>query len=68
MQKMENKISTAVKPSRLQVVPTLGDPNGAHVSIEVVSSSFEGMSSVKRHQIVYKAIWEELQVSLFPSF
>jgi BolA-like protein 1 len=37
------------------------DPNGSHVSIEVVSPEFEGKRPVQRQQLVYKAIWEELQ-------
>jgi stress-induced morphogen len=37
------------------------DPNGSHISIEVVSSKFEGKRPVQRQQLVYKAIWEELQ-------
>ncbi|KAB1205270.1 hypothetical protein CJ030_MR7G012094 [Morella rubra] len=35
--------------------------DGRHVSIDVVSSSFEGQSAVNRQRMVYKAIWEELQ-------
>jgi len=37
------------------------DPNGSHISIEVVSAKFEGKRPVQRQQLVYKAIWEELQ-------
>jgi stress-induced morphogen len=37
------------------------DPNGSHISIEVVSPKFEGKRPVQRQQLVYKAIWEELQ-------
>lgn len=37
------------------------DPNGSHISIEVVSDAFEGKRPVQRQQLVYKAIWEELQ-------
>jgi stress-induced morphogen len=37
------------------------DPNGSHISIEVVSSVFEGKRPVQRQQLVYKALWEELQ-------
>lgn len=37
------------------------DPNGSHISIEVVSDAFEGKRAVQRQQLVYKAIWEELQ-------
>jgi hypothetical protein len=32
-------------------------------SIEVVADFFEGKNSVQRQRAVYKAIWEELQVS-----
>lgn len=60
---MERKINDALTPTRLHIVPTVGDPNGAHVAIEVVSEQFQGMAAVKRHQAVYKAIWEELSVS-----
>lgn len=45
-------------------VATIGaydDPNGSHISIEVVSEKFEGKRAVQRQQLVYKAIWEELQ-------
>ncbi|XP_052731126.1 protein BOLA4, chloroplastic/mitochondrial isoform X1 [Vigna angularis] len=31
------------------------------VSIDVVSTAFEGQSAVNRQRMVYKAIWEELQ-------
>ncbi len=37
------------------------DPNGSHISVEVVSPLFEGKRAVQRQQMVYKAIWEELQ-------
>ena len=36
------------------------DPNGSHISIEVVSNVFAGKRPVQRQQLVYKAIWEEL--------
>lgn len=59
---IEGKITATLSPSRLVVVPKHGDPNGSHVTIEVVSEAFEGLSMMKRHQAVYKAIWEELSV------
>ena len=37
------------------------DPNGLHISIVVVSDKFEGKRAVQRQQMVYKAIWEEMQ-------
>ena len=62
MKTVHQKISDALNPTRLQVVPTYDDPNGSHVSITVVSDAFQGLNIVKRHQAVYKVIWEELQV------
>lgn len=50
----------AVNPTDLTVTPSYGDPNGSHVSIKVVSEMFEGLNVVKRHKLVYGAIWEEL--------
>lgn len=66
MESVKRKLSDALSPDRLNVVPTYGDPNGSHVSIEVVSKAFEGLNVVKRHQAVYKVIWEELQVRYTP--
>jgi stress-induced morphogen len=58
---VERKLTEALKPESLSVIPAYGDPNGSHVSINVVSDAFEGLNIVKRHKLVYKAIWEELQ-------
>jgi len=33
---------------------------GDHFRVEVMSSSFEGMSLIKQHQMVYAAVGEEL--------
>uniref|UniRef100_A0A7S0XJU0 BolA-like protein n=1 Tax=Erythrolobus madagascarensis TaxID=708628 RepID=A0A7S0XJU0_9RHOD len=58
---VEKKINAALDPVKLSVIPAYGDPNGSHVSISVVSSKFEGLMLMKRHQLVYKSIWEEMQ-------
>jgi stress-induced morphogen len=58
---VERKLTEALQPESLSVIPAYGDPNGSHVSISVVSDVFEGLNVVKRHKMVYKAIWEELQ-------
>jgi acid stress-induced BolA-like protein IbaG/YrbA len=42
----------ALETDKVSVTDTYGD--GRHVSIDVVSSVFDGMSSVKRQQRVYK--------------
>ncbi|KAL3945818.1 MAG: hypothetical protein SGBAC_000090 [Bacillariaceae sp.] len=55
------KIKDALDTSEVKVTGAYDDPNGSHISIEVVSSKFEGKRAVQRQQIVYKAIWEELQ-------
>ncbi|XP_050374288.1 LOW QUALITY PROTEIN: protein BOLA4, chloroplastic/mitochondrial [Argentina anserina] len=59
MQSMENKIKEQLNAESVIVKDANGD--GRHVSIDIVSSSFEGQSAVNRQRMVYKAIWEELQ-------
>lgn len=61
MATVEKKITAALEPASLVVTPAYGDPNGSHVSIHVVSKAFDGLNLVKRHRLVYKTIWEELQ-------
>eukprot|EP00890_Picochlorum_soloecismus_P005833 jgi/Picsp_1/6250/NSC_03604-R1_transcription regulator len=56
---MRRKIQEALETEDVQVTDVQGD--GRHVEIVVVSSQFEGKSSVNRQRMVYKAIWEELQ-------
>ncbi|KAL6191463.1 hypothetical protein ACLB2K_037853 [Fragaria x ananassa] len=59
MQSMEIKIKEELNAESVIVKDANGD--GRHVSIDVISSSFEGKSAVNRQRMVYKAIWEELQ-------
>ncbi|KAI3807914.1 hypothetical protein L1987_23851 [Smallanthus sonchifolius] len=59
MQSMESKIKEQLNAELVTVKDAYGD--GRHVSIDVVSSYFEGKSAVNRQRMVYKAIWEELQ-------
>ncbi|XP_011084639.1 protein BOLA4, chloroplastic/mitochondrial [Sesamum indicum] len=59
MESMEKKIKEHLSAETVVVKDAYGD--GRHVSIEVVSSAFEGQSAVNRQRMVYKAIWEELQ-------
>ncbi|KAA8491826.1 Protein BOLA4, chloroplastic/mitochondrial [Porphyridium purpureum] len=58
---VEKKIRASLEPVALEVTPTFGDPNGSHVTISVVSSKFDGLRMMPRHQMVYKAIFDELQ-------
>ncbi|KAK9271949.1 hypothetical protein L1049_002316 [Liquidambar formosana] len=59
MQSMEKKIKEDLNAELVTVKDAYGD--GRHVSIDVISSAFEGQSAVNRQRMVYKAIWEELQ-------
>ncbi|CAM8983035.1 unnamed protein product [Rhodiola kirilowii] len=59
MQSMEKKIKEELNAEHVSVKDAYGD--GRHVSIDVISTSFEGQSAVNRQRMVYKAIWEELQ-------
>ncbi|KAL4557282.1 hypothetical protein LXL04_035455 [Taraxacum kok-saghyz] len=59
MQSMQTKIKEELNAELVTVTDAYGD--GRHVSIDVVSSAFEGKSAVNRQRMVYKAIWEELQ-------
>lgn len=56
----QKKIQEALDAKDVKVTGAYDDPNGSHISIEVVSSKFEGKRAVQRQQLVYKAIWEEL--------
>ncbi|XP_062082897.1 uncharacterized protein LOC133789161 [Humulus lupulus] len=56
---MQIKIKEHLNAESVSVKDAYGD--GRHVSIDVVSSAFEGQSAVNRQRMVYKAIWEELQ-------
>ncbi|GAX12158.1 hypothetical protein FisN_1Hh083 [Fistulifera solaris] len=57
----QKKIQDALQADSVKVTGAYDDPNGSHISIEVVSSMFAGKRAVQRQQLVYKAIWEELQ-------
>ena len=57
----QDKIQQALEADSVEVTGAYDDPNGSHISIQVVSSKFEGKRAVQRQQMVYKAIWEELQ-------
>ncbi|KAG9139292.1 hypothetical protein Leryth_011301 [Lithospermum erythrorhizon] len=59
MLSMETKIREQLNAESVSVKDAYGD--GRHVSIDVISSSFEGQSAVNRQRMVYKAIWAELQ-------
>ncbi|XP_075509315.1 protein BOLA4, chloroplastic/mitochondrial [Primulina tabacum] len=59
IESMEKKIKEQLSADSVIVKDAYGD--GRHISIEVISTAFEGKSAVNRQRMVYKAIWEELQ-------
>lgn len=56
----KEKISTALETEDVSVKGAFDDPNGSHIAVEVYSNMFEGKRLVQRQQLVYKALWEEL--------
>ena len=52
---------SALETENCEVIGAYDDPNGSHISVTVVSEKFEGKRAMQRQQLVYKAIWEELQ-------
>jgi stress-induced morphogen len=51
---MIKKLEKEFSPVKLEVIPAYGDPNGSHVTISIVSKTFEGKRAVQRQQLVYK--------------
>ncbi|KAJ1462676.1 hypothetical protein M885DRAFT_505689 [Pelagophyceae sp. CCMP2097] len=49
-------IIDSLAPLELVVTTADDDPNGAHVSISVVSAAFESLPKVKRQQLVYRCL------------
>merc|ERR1740139_1585997 len=56
-----DKIIKGLETDDVIVKGAFDDPNGSHISIEVVSELFQGKRAMQRQQLVYKAIWEEMQ-------
>ena len=61
VQTCTDKIKAALETDDVKVTGAYDDPNGSHISIEVKSVLFEGKRPVQRQQMVYKALWDELQ-------
>jgi acid stress-induced BolA-like protein IbaG/YrbA len=55
------KISAALEPKEIEVKGAFDDPNGSHITVYCVAEAFEGKRSLARQQMVYKAIWAELE-------
>lgn len=64
--RIETKLKEILEPSHLEVINESHQhnvPKGAetHFKVVVVSARFDGVSAVKRHQLVYGALAEEMR-------
>ena len=63
---IESKLTKELDPSHLEVIDesylhNVEPGKESHVRIVVVSEQFEGLNLVKRHQLIYQQINEELE-------
>ncbi|MEX2365674.1 MAG: BolA family protein [Pseudohongiellaceae bacterium] len=60
-----NKLNSALAPLHLQIINEshmhAGPATDSHFNLVVVSDHFAGLSPVKRHQLLYRVLAEELQ-------
>src|SRR4051812_43665805 len=66
LDRIEGKLKDALAPSHLEVINEShmhSVPKGSetHFKVVVVSSRFDGLSAVKRHQLVYGTLADEMQ-------
>ena len=65
--KIEEKLKTQISSIYVEVInesPNHNVPDGAesHFKVIVVSNDFENMRPVQRHQLIYKALNEEMKL------
>ena len=66
-EKIEEKLKTQISSLYVEVInesPNHNVPDGAesHFKVIVVSNDFENMRPVQRHQLIYKALNEEMKL------
>lgn len=65
-ERIETKLQSSLEPSHLEVINESHQhnvPKGSetHFKVVIVSTRFEGVAAVKRHQLVYGALAEEMR-------
>ncbi|MGQ9869656.1 BolA family protein [Leptodesmis sp.] len=55
-EQVEQAIKAQIPDAQVQVIT----PDGEHYEVTVVSSQFEGKGLVQQHQLVYRAIQQEM--------
>jgi BolA protein len=68
-ERIEGKLKEALDPSHLEVINEShmhNVPKGSetHFKVIVVSTRFDGMSPVRRHQLVYGALADEMKAGV----
>lgn len=63
-QQIENKVAAALQPRHLELLNEshmhAGPATDSHFKLTLVSTEFDGLNAVKRHQTVYRVLQEEL--------
>ena len=70
---IEQKITNEIEPMALEVINESHlhaghlqtDSKETHFRVKAVAEKFEGVSAVKRHQMVYGALSEEFEAGLY---
>lgn len=61
---IENKLTAALQPDHLELINEshmhAGPATDSHFKLVLVTPQFDGLNRVKRHQLVYKTLAEEL--------
>lgn len=65
-ERITTKLNSSLEPSHLEVINESHQhnvPKGSetHFKVVIVSTRFEGVTAVKRHQLVYGALAEEMR-------
>ncbi len=65
-QRIESKLKESLEPSHLEVINEShmhNVPKGSetHFKVVVISQRFDGLSAVKRHQLVYGVLGDEMK-------
>ncbi len=61
-QEIESRIKAAISDAAIELVDLAGDDD--HWQVTVTSSSFDGVSRVKQHKMVYDALGDDMGTTL----
>jgi BolA protein len=71
IQLIQDKITTALSPTYFNIIDNsaqhaghAGAKSGGHFDVTIVSEQFAGLSSVKRHQLVYSVLQDLMNTEI----